>query len=111
MVQCCRCPAWQCQADGGSSASIVDEYDGRLSNIRAHSPQTTINFRCIPAGAECVTISEAALPALQVHSYVPQGPEKGLARESIRCRLRNSTGSSGTRESSLRSSRILILLT
>lgn len=113
MVQCCRCPAWQCQADGGSSASIVDEYDGRLSNITLslHSPQTTINFRCIPAGAECVTISEAALPALQVHSYVPQGPEKGLARESIRCRLRNSTGSSGTRESSLRSSRILILLT
>lgn len=110
MVQCCRCPAWQCQADGGSSASIVDEYDGRLSNIRAHSPQTTINFRCIPAGAESVTISEAALPALQVVMY-PKAPKRGLARESIRCRLRNSTGSSGTRESSLRSSRILILLT
>lgn len=110
MVQCCHCPAWQCQADGGSSASIVDEYDGRLSNATSHSPQTMINFRCIPAGAECITISEAALPCSYV-TFVPQGPEKGLARESIRCRLRNSTGSSGTRESSLRSSRILILLT
>lgn len=76
MVQCCRCPAWQCQADGGSSASIVDEYDGRLSNITLslHSPQTTINFRCIPAGADCVTISEAALPIYV--TFVPQGPEK-----------------------------------
>lgn len=80
MVQCCRCPAWQCQADGGSSASIVDEYDGRLSNITSHSPQTTINFRCIPAGADCVTISEAALPALQVHTVVmyPKAPKRGL---------------------------------
>lgn len=77
MVQCCRCPAWQCQADGGSSASIVDEYDGRLSNATSPSPQTTINFRCIPAGAECVTISEAALPTLQVVMY-PKAPKRGL---------------------------------
>lgn len=79
MVQCCRCPAWQCQADGGSSASIVDEYDGRLSNATSHSPQTMINSRCIPAGAKCITISEAALPGSYV-TFVPQGPEKGACK-------------------------------
>lgn len=55
------------------------EYDGRLSNATPHSPQTMINFRCIPAGAECITISEAALPGSYV-TFVPQGPEKGACK-------------------------------
>lgn len=110
MVQCCRCPAWQCQADGGSSASIVNEYDGRLSNITFtadHDQLPLHSRRCqmfhnIRGCSTCITGT--------VVMY-PKAPERGLARKSIRCRLRNSTGSSGTRESSLRSSRILILLT